>query len=393
MKIAFFVQHLIWGGVEKALFELTKILSEERNDITIYMIKKCGGLVDFIPDSVKLMEIPMNTKVRKSIAVGGIKLSVKEAMTDHDFRRLIVLLYQYAKNQTGFTELGVDFGAIPSIQETYDIAVNFHIHSPFLVKYLSEKVSANVKYTWIHNDFVTTGYEISKLKSYLDCVDRFFCVSQQLYVEFLQYIPDYAEKTEIAYNIVPAKEILRKGEEYYPQEFEETEGLKLLTVGRLEEQKGYDLALEVCERLKHSGFVFRWYVLGAGSQKKFLESEVKKRDMVNYFRLLGTKANPYPYFKNCDIYVQTSRHEGYVTTVSEALIFNKPIVCTDVSGAREQLENGVTGKIVECNVNAIYDGLKTLIDSSDKRMNYAESISKRNHEQNNYIYLKWFRKK
>lgn len=147
MKIAFFVQHLIWGGVEKALFELTKILSEERNDITIYMIKKCGGLVDFIPDSVKLMEIPMNTKVRKSIAVGGIKLSVKEAMTDHDFRRLIVLLYQYAKNQTGFTELGVDFGAIPSIQETYDIAVNFHIHSPFLVKYLSEKVSANVKYT------------------------------------------------------------------------------------------------------------------------------------------------------------------------------------------------------------------------------------------------------
>lgn len=42
----------MWGG-EKALLELAKTLSEERNDITIYMIRQRGGLLELIPDSVK----------------------------------------------------------------------------------------------------------------------------------------------------------------------------------------------------------------------------------------------------------------------------------------------------------------------------------------------------
>ena len=47
----------------------------------------------------------------------------------------------------------------------------------------------------------------------------------------------------------------------------------------------------------------------------------------------------YPYYKKCDVYCQTSEHEGYCTTITEAKLFNKPIVTTFFSGIQEQLKN------------------------------------------------------
>ncbi len=79
------------------------------------------------------------------------------------------------------------------------------------------------------------------------------------------------------------------------------------------------------------------------------ENVIKKVNPLNRadFIFLGIKENPYVYMKQCDIYVQPSRFEGYCTTTNEARILGCPIVMTDVSGAEEQLENGKTGLIVE----------------------------------------------
>ena len=53
---------------------------------------------------------------------------------------------------------------------------------------------------------------------------------------------------------------------------------------------------------------------------------------------MGTKTNPYRFYKDATIYVQTSRHEGFGITIAEAKVFKLPIVSTDVAGAREQLK-------------------------------------------------------
>ena len=100
--------------------------------------------------------------------------------------------------------------------------------------------------------------------------------------------------------------------------------------------------------------------------------------------------NPYPYFKNCDIYVQTSRHEGYVTTVTEAKIFNKPIVCTDVSGAREQINDGVSGDIAEINSESVERKLLRLIYDTDRRKSYEDILSTNDFSENTE-WLRYFR--
>ena len=373
-KIAFFVQWLLCAGVEKALLNLSEELVNSGNDVTIYVIQKKGEFINDIPKGVKLKVIPMDEKIRENIPVGGTKITVRNCLAEKKYIKAIKFLVKRKLNNTPFAELEIQKEKISNLKEKYDIAVNFHLHSPFLVWYFSEKVIADKKYTWIHNDFETTGYKINELKEYLTDIDRFFTVSQKIKNEFVSIFPEYKNKTEFALNIVNDREIKLKANEFYPKEFENCKSIKLLTVGRLEEQKGYDIAIEVCMKLKEEGLQFDWFVLGEGTLRKQLESEIEKKKIDNCFHLLGVKTNPYPYFKNADIYVQTSKHEGYVTTVTEAKILNKPIVCTDVSGAREQLIDNINGSIAEINAISVYNKLKELIIDKNKRDTYMETL-------------------
>lgn len=381
-NICFFVQWMLCGGVENALVALSKELVKRGNNVTIYVIKEKGEFINKVPKEVHLKLIPMDEKIRNSIPIGGTKVTVRECLDDRRYLDAFKFVVKHKLCNNSFAELNVKLKAIPKLKENYDIAINFHMHSPFLVWYLSERVSSNKKYTWIHNDFTTTNYNVRKLNPYLDCVDRFFAVSNQVRNEFIRIVPEFNLKTVTALNIVLVDEILKRAEEYYPKEFTTAKGLKLLTVGRLEEQKGYDIAINVCEKMKRSGLNFQWFVLGEGTQRERLENEINKKGLTNDFHLLGARTNPYPYFKNCDIYVQTSRHEGYVTTVTEAKLFDRPIVITDFAGAREQIKDGVTGRIVKVDADAIFAALKETIDNSILRKMYSQNLHKVPYYQN-----------
>lgn len=392
-KIAFFVQHMLCGGVENALITLSNELNKLGNQVTIYVIDEKGEFLTRIPEGVELKKIQLPKKIENIIPVGGSKLTIRKNIKERHYLRAAINLKNHFFGKTEFAELNVNFSKIPKLEKEYDIAVNFHMHSPFLVRYLSEKVSATKKLSWIHNDFTTTHYNIKVLQPYLECCDAFFGVSQKLVDEFTTIFPVYKEKTFLALNLVQVEAIERKSLEEYPEEYTEvTEGyLKLLSVGRLEVQKGYDLTINVCKKLVESGYKFKWFILGEGSERQAIEAQIKKQGLDDILCPIGIRMNPYPYFKNCDIYVQTSRHEGYVTTVTEAKIFNRPIVCTDVSGAREQLVDGVSGDITEISVDSIYEKLLRLFEEPNRRSDYTTILTTHKNVVN-VDYMKVFEK-
>ena len=98
------------------------------------------------------------------------------------------------------------------------------------------------------------------------------------------------------------------------------------------------MALEAARILKEHNIRFKWYFVGDGSLMGELKTIIEKYGLRDYVILLGLRENPYPYMKHCDIYVQPSLHEGYCITLAEAKLFGHPIVATDFTGAREQLE-------------------------------------------------------
>lgn len=388
-KIAFFVQWMLCGGVENTLITLCDKLDKKIYEITIYVIVEKGEFIDKIPMGVKLIQIPMSSDIRESIPVGGIKIACREAIYQRKYVEATKMIINRILINDNFSELNCQKSKIPHLDKKYDIAVNYHIHSPFLVWYLAERVQAKKKYTWIHNDFTTTNYQINDLNVYLNKIDLFFCVSNKLKEEFEQICPQYVDKTIVAKNIIPIKRIQQLGNEFYPLEYPKNKFI-ILTVGRIEKRKGYDIAVAVADELKKSGYEFEWYIIGDGTEKNKIEKMITKKKLTDCIHLLGVKGNPYPYFKNCDLYVQTSRHEGYVTTVTEAKIFSRPIICTNVSGANEQILSGYTGDVVEVSAEKIEDKIKYLIENNEKRKMYTENLQKEGVNEDNDWFQRYF---
>jgi glycosyltransferase involved in cell wall biosynthesis len=74
--------------------------------------------------------------------------------------------------------------------------------------------------------------------------------------------------------------------------------------------------------------------------------------------MIGFSDNPYPYIKAADFYILSSRYEGFPTILFEAIILKKKIIATDVSGAKEMLENGKLGMVIKNTDDAIYEMMK-----------------------------------
>ena len=149
----------------------------------------------------------------------------------------------------------------------------------------------------------------------------------------------------------------------------------IVTVARLVEgYKGYDIAVEACKILKDKGYKFKWYAIGEGHDREKIENRIKHNNLEKEFILLGNKDNPYPYMKKCNLYVQTSRKEGFGLTVVEAKILKKPIVCTNFATAKEIINNNIDGLIVKTDVKSLSEGIIKMIEDKEFYNNISKEL-------------------
>ena len=153
-------------------------------------------------------------------------------------------------------------------------------------------------------------------------------------------------------------------------------GLRLLTVGRLANQKGYDIALKACKILKDKGINFRWYSLGIGPLKSEIEEYIRKNNLEEHFILLGVRANPYSYIKDCDIYVQTSKFEGFGLAIAEARMLNKPVVTTRFDAVYNQMIDRKNGLVFDMDAQGVANGILELINNKELKNEIVEYLSK-----------------
>lgn len=99
--------------------------------------------------------------------------------------------------------------------------------------------------------------------------------------------------------------------------------------------------------------------------------------MDQYVKLIGFKNNPYPYIKNANLFVCSSRHESFSLVVAESLILSTPVISTYCTGPTELLDNGEYGMLVENSEDGLYYGLSELLKSNDKLESYKRKACKR----------------
>lgn len=83
-------------------------------------------------------------------------------------------------------------------------------------------------------------------------------------------------------------------------------------------------------------------------------------------KLLGFQENPYICMSEADLFVSSSRVEGYSTVVAEALVLGLPVMTTDCSGMRDLLGDSEYGIITENNIESLYSQIKMMILDKDK---------------------------
>lgn len=367
-KIAIVTRRLIAGGIEKSLISMLRQLDKEKFEVTVFVMGSGGEFEKFIPSWVEIINIYGEENSVKDKILNSIK-----KLHLIDAAKIPYIYYKVSKARPGKEQEDYLNRLVKPSEKEYDIAIAYHVPASYPVIFVAEKLNAKKKIAWIHSDVEVYKNELDNYIKYYESFDRIVCVSKYGKKKFDMQYPYLSNKTEVIYNIVDINEIIERSNEKIKLEFN-SNYINLLTVGRLTEQKGYDLIPYVVSKLKEKRVKFKWHIIGEGELRSKLEKQIISLNLQEDIILLGSLDNPYPYFKNCDIYVQPSRHEGYCITLAEARIFNKPIVTTNFVGALEQITNNETGLVVSFNISELVTAIYKLITNKELRIKFSNNL-------------------
>lgn len=351
-KILFIISNLYGGGAEKVLVDILERLDRTKFDIDVFLISKEGVYVEKV-ESI----------LRKKILhlYGGRKDLFKNIIYRKAKSLFLIYFYRYCKNNPNI---------IPSLFfKKYDVEIAFLEGAP--TQLLSRRVNKAKKIAWVHIDMEKhrmLNFDVEK-----ECyrkMSNIICVSKDSKNSLLNLYPELNEKTEVIYNPIDREEINRKASE---EEINfDKESINLIAVGRLAHQKGFDILLKAFKELNLKYEKLNLYILGAGGDYKKLKKYVDENGLEKKVKFLGFQKNPYPYIKAADIFISSSRYEGYPLVLCEAISLGKPIIATKCTGPIEILENGKYGLLAEIeNVSDLKNKIEILVSNTDKRIEYS----------------------
>lgn len=201
-------------------------------------------------------------------------------------------------------------------------------------------------------------------------------ISEKINRLFLDLAITEAEKKKVVriYNPIDVHEIKSLAAEKCDIKKAENQPT-FVSIGTVFPQKGFDRLLRAHKRLLDEGFPHQVWIVGDGYDFPTIKKLVDDLKVNDTAHLIGFKENPYPYFVLADYYILSSRYEGYPTVLFEAMVLEKPIIATDVSGVREMLNDGELGYIIKNEEEAIYEGMKYFIQHPEIADNYQQIIA------------------
>lgn len=351
MKILIQIPQLIFGGAEKVLVSFANELVSKGHEVTVLETYERGFLKEQFDEKVKFDAICSKAYMKKYYA------SLAEVKKNPFLAGKLIF-----SKIVGYEKFAQKLCAKRYADIKFDVAINYlEIEKP---DFLLDNINADRYIQWYHTDIgnLDNPQESDTMLDSWKRMDAIICVSKISYENFINRYSQLKEKTHLIYNFFDSKNILEKSKETFVYE---TKKPILLSVGRMTAPKRYLRFLNILKKLRDNGFEFSWHILGDGIQREEIESKIKKYNLEGYVFLDGLTDNPYKYMKNCDLFVLPSGWEGFPTVTVEAKILNCAVLATDVAGIREQIIHGETGLIVENSENAIYEGLKTLLENPD----------------------------
>lgn len=343
-KILFFIDTLGHGGAEKVMINLVNNLNKEKYDITVMTIFDCGVNKKYLDKGIKYKYI------FKRVFRGNVTLC--KCFTPE-------FLYRHI------------------IKDRYDTLIAYLEGNT--TRILSGCHDKGIKkLAWIHVE-MSAKTLFRAYRSKAECIkayrgfDKIVGVSRTVLDSFENNTGTW-DNLCVRYNTVETEYITERSHEPIADIEMPKEELKLVTVGRLIEQKSYLRLLRIHKRLLENHIYHKLYIIGEGEQERLLREYIRDNKLENTAFLLGFKENPWKYVKKADLFVCSSWKEGFSTAVTESLIAGTPVVTTLCSGMKEMLGESEYGLIVENEEQALYEGIRKLL-TDENLLQYYKNMA------------------
>ncbi|WP_226645643.1 glycosyltransferase [Mesobacillus subterraneus] len=386
--LLFVIDSLECAGAEKSLVTLLSLIDHTKYNVDLMLFRHGGALQQLVPSYVKILEPLHYTKFTCMPLKSAIWYSAKNFKYNMLSSRLRytfeIRRKKYSNAQKARVYWQIASQVLAENSKKYDVAISYAQGIPTF--YVAEKVKATKKFAWVNVSYRLNEQEKEFQKEFYQQYDRIVAVSESTKEIFLETFPTFTNKMNVIYDInnpYLITEMANLEQNIYRDGFS---GIRILTIGRLAHQKGYDIAIEACKMLKEKGVNFRWYALGKGPLDSEVKALIEQKGLTEEFKLLGVKSNPYPYIKEADIYVQTSRFEGFGLAIAEARMLNTPVVTTKFDAVFNQMIDRKNGIVVDINAEAVCQGILELINDKKFRhemIQYLKNEKKGNIEEIN----------
>lgn len=386
-QLLFVFRSLHVGGIEQSLVNLLRALDYQRVEVTLYLFACQGDL---------LKKIPPQVNVRQGnfwIRLLGMRMQEVKSTGNPFAVAMRAAAALWARVFGASLPFALAFLSQPKMKTCFDTAIAFGQDAPRSLyagcnQFVLRRTAAKKKLAWVHGDYTAAGLAHAGNRRRYAQFDSIVFVSNACKEGFMRCEPALAAKAHTVQNVYPVLEIYRRAGQFVP--YAPSPCVRLVTVCRLGWEKGVDRVLHTAMRLKAAGYQFHWFIIGDGKEMGKCRALQKKLQLEEEVLLLGEKENPYPYIKYADVLVLASRHEAAPMVIGEAQILGTPVLALEYASAREQIVEGVNGRILPNQEEALFRGVADLLEHPQQLADMRRNISRSGGCVDNHLALQRF---
>jgi glycosyltransferase involved in cell wall biosynthesis len=350
IKVMFVATSISGGGAEQVFFNILNSLSLEKYDIFLAITSIADKTTLEIDSAVK---VSIYNKENARNSIFKIYKEIQKFQPDYIFTSDLVIAYIFPLLRLFSAirfKIIIRIAVPPSEYPLNDVKTK-------IVQLLS-------KFTYRNADLIIAQTQFMKKD-----------------VQSYYLIPE--NKIVVIRNLLNESLLIKKGNESPDIQFN-PEYFNLVASGALYSVKGFDLLIDAIKSIRNNIPNIRLYILGderyETGYKTSLQKLIQKYELEHTVFLLGHKINPFPYYKAADLFVLSSKKEGFPNVVLEALFLGTPVVATDCVDFSDLIVNGENGFIVKKDSSeSLVEGILNAYRFLRKRINVR--LPKFNYEE------------